>query len=92
MSTLFRDATILVAGAALGGFCYWLATCSKRRKCLSFSYYHNNLDAALHMSPLVPAPSSARPSPLKSNAMDLEKDDIVAEQLTRNIQFFHIDF
>ena len=90
-----RDATFFAAGVAIGGTLYWLASRQKRRRA-SYDELADGIgfDAALEMSPLGggacvagPAPPAEGPRP----APNFETDEILAEHLTRNIQFFGVE-
>ena len=80
MSSTSRDATLLIAGAVVGaGAAMYLASRPKRQKIEGSA---NGYAAEVELEPLAAA---AAPAPRRAPfAMeDFDKDDVLAEQLTR---------
>lgn len=95
MATSARDAAIIFcAGAALGaGTIFYLNRRQKRQKCeeenaLGSGAAGNGYSAAIQLQPL-----STQPLPPGDGSIveEFEKDDVLAEQLTRNVQFFGLE-
>ena len=95
MATSARDAAIIFcAGAALGaGTIFYLHRHQKRQKCEEENAkvsgtIGNGYGASVQLQPL-----STQPLPPGDGSIveEFDKDDVLAEQLTRNVQFFGLE-
>jgi len=92
MTSYTKDAAIFTAGLALGGSIVWLTLREKKRQ-NEISDHHkvaDGYDAEVELSSLGEASHSLCDGPAAASRgpLDFEHDEVVAEQLTRNVQFF----
>jgi hypothetical protein len=102
MNTSSKDAIIFCAGAALGaGAIYYITERVKRINTNSFSTTKytangNHYAAEVQLEALPshaakPPPTTAEPAINNEKMANFEKDDVLVEQLTRNVQFFGLE-
>ena len=99
MSTSSKDAIIFCAGAALGaGAIYYISERVKRINTNPFgniNFIPNSenhvAEVQLEALPFNITATPTAPAPNNEKMVNFEKDDVLAEHLTRNVQFFGLD-